>query len=330
MNVRSDVKLSEVFQARVASLLLADTPRHGPEREEHTRLLADSEADLPPIIVHKATLQVVDGRYRVRAAALRGHEEIAARFFDGPLEDAFVLAVQVNTVHGLPLSLKERTAAAGRILATHPHWSDRAIASVAGLSAKTVGARRRQLGGAVIEAAARIGRDGRARPVNTAEGRRVAARIILESPDASLRDIAEQAGISPGTIRDVRARLSRGEDVIPTRQRDEDDVPRSAVPQQPWPCHMAESEPAAHAVGDQLADIFRDLCRDPSLRLTDDGRQLLHMVRMHVLGSPDWERVAESVPQHQARSVSAMALECARMWERFSSQVRDRGVLPVG
>lgn len=88
-------------------------------------------------------MRIIDGAHRVRAAQLRGRSHIEARFFDGSAADAFVLAVESNISHGLALTLAERSAAAERILASHPHWSDRAIASSTGLSAHTVASLRR-------------------------------------------------------------------------------------------------------------------------------------------------------------------------------------------
>ncbi|KJS51173.1 hypothetical protein VM98_38605, partial [Streptomyces rubellomurinus subsp. indigoferus] len=54
-------------------------------------------------------------------------------------------------------------------------------------------------------------------PANKAEGRRLAGILILKSPGASLRAIAEKAGISPGTVSDVRGRRLRGEGIGPRR-----------------------------------------------------------------------------------------------------------------
>lgn len=332
-NVRGIMELSEVDRMPVAVLLPADSPRHEVESVEHTHLLAGSDVVLPPIVVHRPTMRVVDGMHRVRAAALRGDTEIAARFFDGPAEDAFVFAVEANVRHGLPLSLAERTAAAVRILGSHPQWSDRAIASVTGLSAKTVGAQRQKVGG-TAEVTARIGRDGRARPLNSAEGRRIALRLILKSPEASLRNIARQAGISPGTVRDVRARLSRGEDIVPSRQRAEGAAggPSADAEVVPKPILAAAPErPVDQVVMEAFdaVDIFHSLCRDPSLRLTENGRQLLRMVELHLLDPHRWDRVAQSVPPHRAQSVSALAKECAQQWQRLASRIDDAAVNPV-
>jgi ParB-like nuclease domain len=332
--------LSEVYRIPVASLRASDSPRHQAQSAEHARVLAESDEELPPIVVHRLTMRVIDGTHRVLAATLRGQSEIAVRFFDGPAEDAFVLAVEANTRHGLPLSLAERTAAASRILHSHPHWSDRAIASVTGLSPKTVRAQRQRLGGATARTAARLGRDGRVRPLNSAEGRRIAGRLIQESPGASLRVIAKKAGISPGTVRDVRARLSRGEDIVPSRQRSRPRTPAPAP--RPEPRLPAVADVPGPPFGDDhdVVEVFRSLCRDPSLRLTENGRQLLRMVELHV-GDPErWERVAESVPAYRAQIVAALAMHCAARWQRFAAEVRgtaaarfplsaSRGAIPM-
>ena len=126
----------------IGSLLPADSPRLAGEIEEHVRTLAESDAALPPIVVHHSTMRVVDGMHRLRAAALRGDRHIEVGLVEGTAEDAFVLAVRLNAEHGLPLSRQDRTAAALRIIESHPHWSDRRIASVTGLSPGAVGALR--------------------------------------------------------------------------------------------------------------------------------------------------------------------------------------------
>ncbi|MEU9072184.1 ParB/RepB/Spo0J family partition protein [Streptomyces sp. NPDC048109] len=196
----------------------AHSPRAEGEDPEHARILADSDADLPPIIVHRASMRVIDGMHRLRAASLRQEIDIPVRFFEGPEEEAYILGVAENTRHGRPLSSTERTAAALRILRSHPLWSNRAISAVAGISPKTV-ATLRSADGAIPEAGARLGRDGRVRPLDASSGRRRAGELIAANPNASLRQIAEAAGISTGTVRDVRDRLRRGEDPVPFRPR---------------------------------------------------------------------------------------------------------------
>jgi hypothetical protein len=52
-----------------------------------------------------------------------------------------------------------------------------------------------------------MGRDGRLRPVSADEGRRRVLKVIKERPDASLREIAQAAGVSVSTAHGVRCRI---------------------------------------------------------------------------------------------------------------------------
>ncbi|MGH3437445.1 MAG: hypothetical protein ACRDRN_13370 [Sciscionella sp.] len=126
--------------------------------------LLRSEATLPPDMVNRAPLRVIDGMHRLRAVALRNKEGGRGKVLDGDERDAFVLAVEENIAHGLPLSR------AARIVASHPEWSDRMIASKVGLAAQTVSAIRRCSTEENFQLNARIGRDGRLRPLSTVEG----------------------------------------------------------------------------------------------------------------------------------------------------------------
>jgi ParB-like chromosome segregation protein Spo0J len=206
-----DVEQLPMARVPIAALIAADSPRRSGESLEHIRRLAESEEGLPPILVHRSTMRIVDGMHRFRAAQLRGQQEIEVRFFDGDEASAFVLAVQANIMHGLPLSLADRKAAAARVMTLYPHWSDRMVALATGLAAKTVAALRKRPDEDTQQLDVRVGRDGRARPINGAQRRQIAASLMAQNPEASLREIARQAGISPETVRDVRARQSRGQ-----------------------------------------------------------------------------------------------------------------------
>ncbi|MFE3284431.1 ParB N-terminal domain-containing protein, partial [Streptomyces sp. NPDC059233] len=186
------------------------TPRSDGEDTEYTKLLAETADELPPILVHRPTLHVIDGAHRLRAAVLRGDTHIAVRFFDGDHTEAQLLAVAANVTHGRPLSTADRTAAAGRVFASHPHWSDRAVAAVTGLSARRISQLRKDTPAA--RTGHRVGRDGRTRPVDPARGRALAGELLRANPGASLRRIAAEAGVSPATVADVRDRIRRGED----------------------------------------------------------------------------------------------------------------------
>ncbi len=94
---------------------------------------------------------------------------------------------------------------------------DRAIGRSAGLAAKTVAAIRKRSSDDAPQSNARVGRDGRVRPLDSTEGRQRAAEILTDRPETSLRDAARAAGISPATVLDVRKRLERGEAPVPVK-----------------------------------------------------------------------------------------------------------------
>ena len=132
-----DCPVTEVVQLRDLDEF-ENSPRLSGENPEHTRRLAEVTNPLPPILVHRPTMTVIDGLHRMRAALLRGEQTITAQFFVGDAETAFLLAVENNVAHGLPLTLCERKAAAMRLIAMFPDRSDRSIAASSGISDKTV------------------------------------------------------------------------------------------------------------------------------------------------------------------------------------------------
>ncbi|MDG4830684.1 ParB N-terminal domain-containing protein [Solwaraspora sp. WMMD1047] len=284
-------------------LVPADSPRLAGADPAYVRLLAEIETRLPPILVHRTHMRVIDGVHRLHAAMLRGQRTIDVHFFDGTEEQAFVESVRANTGHGLPLSLADRTAAARRIIRSFSSWSDRTIAEITGLAPVTVGTIRRSLP-TVPAPASRIGRDGRARPVDRNQGRRIAAEIIRRDPQASLRETARRAGISPATVRDVRARLDRGED--PTL-----DVRRPAAVD-------GQVTRTIGRVGANIDDLLRSLQQDPSLRFTDSGRQFLRWLSLRVVNAPEWHQVPAALPPHCTYAVARLARQCSEGWLAFA------------
>lgn len=307
---RTDVPIVRV---RVDSLLPADSPRLDGESPTHVAVLAESDASLPPILVHRTTMRVIDGMHRLRAAERRGCREIAVRFFDGDSEDAFVAAVEANSAHGLPLSVADRAAAAERILGAHPDWSDRAVASITGLANKTVATIRRRAED-IPAATERIGLDGRARPLDTTRGRLLAYDLIRANPGASLRQIGRAASISTGTVRDVRDRLLRGEDPLPTRRRT-----RTGT-------HLDEEPTTQLRDRAKVTALLACLRKDPSLRLTETGRALLRLLDLCVLDDARLDRLADTLPPHCAVPLAEVADECARIWAGFADRVHERAV----
>lgn len=308
-----------VVEVAVSALSVADSPRVAGEDPEHIQALAVAQAELPPILVHHSTMRVIDGVHRLRVAKLRGDEYIAARFFAGDERDAFVLAVKSNIAHGLPLSLADRKAAAARIIGSHPQWSDRMIASVVGLAARTVGEIRRQDTRGTVQLQSRIGQDGRVRPINGAGGRILASQLIADNPGLSLREVARAAGISPETVRDVRNRLGRGEDPVPGRRA----VRKPEPPEKPGSRRVeaAQAPVPVRLSPESRAVVIERLKADPALRFTETGRALLRLLHLHMMKAEEWENIGENIPPHCGGIIASLARECAQMWKEFADRV---------
>ncbi|WDM16533.1 ParB N-terminal domain-containing protein [Streptomyces lavenduligriseus] len=308
----------------VDQLQPADSPRLAGEDEQHARRLAESETEWPPILVHRTTMHVIDGMHRLRAAKEKGWHSIKAEFFDGTAEAAFVEAVRANIRHGLPLSLDDRRSAAERIVATRQDMSDRAIAECTGLSTKTVGGIRRRLNGGSSRQEVRLGRDGRRRPLSAAEGRRRVAEALTARPHAPLRQVAKAAGVSVGTAHDVRERMRRGEDPVAPRDR----VNR----RQPGGHQEPEAVPGGPAVtaGEQerksrnMRARLQSLRRDPSLRFSESGRELLRWLFLQYQAKAKYPHVVENIPPHLAATVAELAIQCAEMWRSLAEELEDR------
>lgn len=296
----------------VDQLKIADSPRLAGIDSEHVRLLAESDAELPPILVHRPTMCVIDGAHRLCAARMKGLTQVTVQFFDGSYDEAFVLAVEANVTHGLPLTLADRRAAAERILRTNPALSDRSIAATTGLAARTVAAVRQRLGDEVAPAHTRIGRDGVARPMSTADRRRVAGEMLRTQPQTSLRRIAAAAGISLATAQNVRERMRRGEDPVPDTTHRRTGRPVAAVPPTCPP-------------GDLVVVTLQHLRRDPSLRYTESGRFFLRWLSTHTVQPSDWENHVLHIPPQSAILVARFARACSQVWSSFAEVLeRDR------
>jgi ParB-like chromosome segregation protein Spo0J len=311
-----DVEGLPIEMVPVNSMLVADSPRLSGESREHTRLLAQLDVRLPPIIVHRKTRRVIDGVHRLRAAAVRGDSMIEVRFFDGEERDAFVLAVKANVTHGLPLSLSDRKAAAERIIRSHSEWSNRAIASVVGLAPNTVSTIRRSISDEIPDVTARVGRDGRTRALDPREGRQIAAKLIQDNPSSSLREIATTAQISPETVRDVRNRLRCGKAPGPPQRGGHSHGDK-------WAPERGTT-PHGQAAIDQMPGVLARLRQDPSLRFTESGRVLLRLLDQHTINARRWTQLADNVPPHCLDMIADMARRCAESWIVFTTQLDQR------
>jgi ParB-like chromosome segregation protein Spo0J len=291
----------------IDELLPGDSPRIDGEDGEHVRILAETQDALPPIVVHRSTMRVIDGMHRLRAAIARGDSEIAVEYYHGTTADAFIRSVHDNVAHGLPLSRTDREAAVRRIIQSHADLSDRAIARIVGLSPPTVGAIRRRTSDRNFQSNTRIGQDGRRRPLGTVEGRLRASEIISDRPNASLRDVAREAGVSLGTAQDVRKRMNRGESPVPTAL---------SIPQP-----RSGLVPDAHRR--DITNIIHMLRRDPSLRFTEAGRALLQWLGVYTVLS-EREQFMNAIPEYYADIIVEVARSCAEAWTQLGNDLEQR------
>ncbi|MBV9445811.1 MAG: ParB N-terminal domain-containing protein [Streptosporangiaceae bacterium] len=328
INPRFPGEEKKIYLVSVDAITLAESPRLSGENKDHTIRLAEIDPDsLPPILIDRRTMRIIDGSHRFRAAILRGDRTVRAEFFDGSEDDAFIRAVRENIAHGLPLTLGERKAAAARIISIQPHLSDRIIASYAGLADKTVAAIRLSTPKSP-RLNPRVGADGRVRPLSSRAGRQRAVELIAARPDAPLREIANEAGISIGTAHDVRKRIKRGQDPVDvghtenTRSRD-DEVSAVSAP----PTERAIRRESDNDGTDSIAIMGR-LVKDPTLRHSESGRELLRWLHAHVSGLEEWRKLIDVVPEYQAENISQLARRCADAWEIFAQELKQRGTPP--
>jgi hypothetical protein len=143
-------------------------------------------------------------------------------------------------------------------------------------------------------------------------GRQLAADYLACHPEASLREIAAAVGISPGTARDVRTRLSRGDDPVPTAAVENRDMHRRLGFTQPRSTSIDLSHPAD--VNPVLAMLFKD----PALRMNDTGRELLRWLQLHAVNSIDIAKVVETVPDYCVEHLVQLATRCSANWARIA------------
>lgn len=305
----------------VSSLVLGAGPRLSGEDPKHTRLLAETETQLPPILIHRETMQVIDGAHRVRAALMRGDKTITAELFDGSEDAAFVLALERNRAHGLPLSRADRQAAAKRLVISRPNWSDRSIARSAGLSARTVRSLRSVCSTAEIpQSNTRIGQDGRTRPVDNTERRNLAAAMIANEPSASLRKVADATGISVSTAHGIRQRIHNGT-TSPLEQHERGNDERLTRHHTSMPVR-----PRAEHKKHEIRSKLERLINDPSVKLNKKGRLLLKWLISHAVHPEEWKPLLETIPAHHSGTVAELARSFAKTWQEFAKELDGREV----
>lgn len=328
----------------------------------HVRLLADAagSARLPSILVQRCGTRIIDGMHRVEVAKLRGEWIIRARIVDCTDEEALVLAVKSNTLHGLPLTRADRISSAKRILADHADWSDRSVAVITGLSAKAIASLRNSATGETPFYGKRLGRDGKRRPIVPSEGRRRAAEYINAHPEASLREVARETDVSLGTVHDVRERIRRGEDqhgqvpAGPARRAaaqaelasPDGPGPVTTEPASMGPSMMRAATTGPAPVGPVMTSppvrvihaavaargaprvawsaVAAKLAGDPTIRYTEGGRAFLRWMSGHSMQSDEWREFVDAIPQHWLDEVSRIAVSMSEEWRQFADRLGNK------
>jgi ParB-like nuclease domain len=298
--LKSDTPIVEV---PVASLLRGDSPRlHGESKSQLESMI--NAAHMPPIIVFQPTMQVIDGMHRLTAARRRHQETIAVRFFNGTVDEAFVLAVEANIKHGLPLTPKDRKAAAARILRMFPDWSDRRIAATAGLSHHTVGDLRRDLStGQIAQINRRLGRDGRTRSIPAREPRESAPAssgpVADQSPPESVS--AEQDCVD--NVHHVQPRLEqRIEPLAPSAGRGAVTNSRTAR---------------------GLTAVNR-LSNNPAVWQTLDGKALVKLLSQNLRQANEAQSLIRNAPEHSLDTIADAAAAIGESWSHLAQELRTK------
>jgi ParB-like chromosome segregation protein Spo0J len=298
----------------------------------HVRLLADAAGSvkLPAVLVQKSGSRIIDGLHRLEVAKLRGEWTINARIVDCTDSQALVLAIKSNTLHGLPLSRADRISGAKRVLVAHRDWSDRAVAGITGLSAKSIASLRNSSTGDTQFTGKRLGRDGKRHPVMPTEGRRRATEYIQAHPDASLRQIARETDVSLGTVHDVRDKIRNGTSSVPAAPlqpvapiaADANTVVTEA-PSPVTPMHaQAGTTRQAHRLAWPM--ISAKVVNDPSLKYTEGGRAFLRWMTGHCVQADDWREFVDAIPQHWRPAIGQIAANMSEEWRQFAERVGSR------
>jgi ParB-like chromosome segregation protein Spo0J len=299
----------------------------------HVALLAETGGRWPPIVFWGDECLVVDGAHRVEAARRLGFTTIPAVSFIGSFDEAFMESVYRNVSHGLPLSLADRKKAAVRVLRSNWDWSDRRIASVCGLSGKTVSALRRNVSSwdpvpdtPVIEEPRRVGLDGKARPHRAGDLQDRIRLALFDHPGASLRAIARITATSPETVRTVRTRLAA-------------QVVQASAPPETSPSSdssaTTDDDPAARPATN-VPETFSDSGaqigpppstdhwgRDPALLACDDQGEFARWFASNDVGD-DWHRFVWTIPVGRVYPVVDEARRRAAAWSAFASMLEGR------
>lgn len=295
---RANAKIRPDVQAICpGDLTTGYSPREKVLDEDHVLALVEVIDRLPPIIVNEESMTVIDGVHRLEAFRRAGRDQIKVVYFAGDETGARVVAIQANIKHGKPLSPSERQAAARMLLSQCPELSDRWVGEVCGLSHSTA-ARLRFSSGTVL-GGARIGRDGRRRPVDPMPGQEAVVRALTESPGISSRRAAEAAGVAPSTAHRVRTGL-QGKQVQPA-------PPSKTTPTVKW---------ASESTLARMAEV------------TVDGTGPRSLLARTAVAPEEVRRYVESVPLGHLYEVADECRRRAHLWAEMADTLEKQARLP--
>jgi hypothetical protein len=291
-----------IEQVALESLRGGNSPRLDKHSKEHVAQWR-ADVEVPPIIVHRSTMQIIDGARRAAAAQRQHQETIAVRFFEGSQDAAFVLAVVSNDVtHGVPLSLQERKAAAKRILGMYPDWSDRMIASISGLTHPTIARIRQTLStGKAFQLRRRLSRDGKRRPAAPKDPGRGAH---MQTSTGSVAGAAPRIGPIEPSAEAMCSVRGRGASAI--------------TPSLPATCGSVPDPGIARAYV-----ALQRLSADPALH-TDTGRALIRLLRQSLQLHTKVVALSASAPEHCRDTLADAALAIGDAWARVARELRKQ------
>jgi len=303
---------SAVVEIAISDLSVGPSMRERGIDPGHVAALTEVVPSWPPIVVSRSGGCVIDGQHRVAAAQQLGLRTVRAIWFDGSSDDAYLEFVRRNTSHGLPLTLAERRQAARRIVRSRPDLSDRGIAEVCGLSARTIARLREEAGdgsGSMNGSCGpktRVGRDGRVRPVDPGAARARIAEEVARRPNASLRAIASVVGASPETVRSVRNEM------------------RAAMGERDNGSEASEPEVTVLGLLSRARKMSVDWRDDRAFTDHEDGQEFLEWFDSCFVEQGDLWRYVEAVPLSRVYEIADEARRRADFWTRFAVAVEGR------
>jgi len=154
----------------------------------------------------------------------------------------------------------------------------------------------------------------------------MAAALLREDPEASLRQIARRAGISPSTVAVVRDQMAR-DNIRTSMPVPPGDQRPGTPPTTPQSAARAAGPMAADVEPPSVGEICGLLRRDPSLRFSDAGRSVLRLLEASAAVAGDSGEISAAVPPHCRPIVAQLATLYAQSWQHFAEKIQRSGAV---